>query len=99
MVKLSEIQIKAGLKQRGRMMYLGVTDARAIQETQEVQQRQPREESPVYLSDELRLVDARNVHVGIVDYSHSLLAAVFGPSFPLLNILRLFGLRSGHVVE
>jgi len=69
MVELFAVHVKADQKKRDQPTYPGVPDARTIQEAQKIQERQPREEAPVYLPDELVLVDARHVHVRIVDNS------------------------------
>ena len=74
-------------------MYLGVANARTIQEGQKIQERQPREELPVYLSDKLGLVDARHVHMGVVEDGHIFITAFFH----LLGVLQHFGLRGGHL--
>lgn len=70
-------------------MYLGIPDARTIQETQKIQERQPREEPPVYLSDKFWLVETRDVDVNIVDSNLLLL-------FSLLDVLGLFTVRGRH---
>jgi len=95
-VELSGLCVRVDLKQRDGSMYLGIPNARTIQETQKVQEGQPRQEPPVYLSNELCLVDPRNVYVRVVDGSYVLLA-ILRPNFPLLKVLRLFALGGGHV--
>jgi len=91
MVELLVVHVKDDQKGRDRSTYLGIPDARTIQETQKVQERQPREEVPVDLSDKLGLIDTRHVHIGIVD-SPILLTAVL----QLLGIWQLFALGGGH---
>ena len=46
--------------------HLRISYARAIQETEEIQEREPWDEVEVELSQELPLVHARDVHAGIV---------------------------------
>jgi len=92
-VELSEVYVRAGQKGEDRSMYPGVPDARTIQEAQKVQERQPGEEAPVYLSDKLGLVDTRHVHIGIEDNGLTLLDAIFR----LSGIRQLIALGGRHV--
>jgi hypothetical protein len=80
-------------------VYLGIPNARTIQETQKEQERQPRQETPVHLSDELGLVDARHVYVRIVNGSRILLAAISWQSISLFDALWLFAVRGDHFAE
>ena len=91
-VELLKVHVGTGQKERDRTTYPGIPDARTVQEAQEVQERQPRDEAPVYPSDKLGLVDTRHVHVGIVDGT-----LVLASILHRFGIWQLFVVGGGHV--
>lgn len=74
-IELHRLVIRHAQSFPARNTHLRIPNTRAIQEAEEVQEREPRDEVEVELSHELPLVHARSIHTGIV-YFDVLLSAL-----------------------